>query len=177
MAEFAFRPEKLQQVVLLAAHRLNNGSLGKTKLFKLLYYVDFDHFEKHGAPVTGDTYIRQDFGPVPEHGDLAIKQLADAEQLKIGQTNLGGFLQYTFEPLAKPDLTVFTAEEVATIDGVFSKWERHSASELVAATHGEAPWIGTRPGNPISYSLAYYRNRFGEMDEFLEEHKQVSDAG
>ena len=31
------------------------------------------------------------------------------------------------------------------------------------ASHGEAPWIATKPNDVIDYNLAYYRNKHGEM--------------
>ena len=38
----------------------------KTKLFKLLYYLDFIHFKKYGFSVIGYSYIAMPYGPVPK---------------------------------------------------------------------------------------------------------------
>jgi hypothetical protein len=46
--------EKLIQAILYFA--LNTQHLGKTKLFKLLYLLDFDHFRHTGRSVTGMEY-------------------------------------------------------------------------------------------------------------------------
>ncbi len=35
----------------------------KTKLFKLLYELDFKHFELTGSSVTGQKYVAWQFGP------------------------------------------------------------------------------------------------------------------
>ena len=43
------------------------------------------------------------------------------------------------------------------------KWEKFSGAEMKNASHGEAPWIATKPNNVIDYNLAYYRNKYGEM--------------
>ncbi len=40
--------------------------VGRTKLFKLLYFWDFIHFKKYGFSVTGFTYYTFPFGPVPK---------------------------------------------------------------------------------------------------------------
>jgi uncharacterized phage-associated protein len=169
MAEFKLDREKLKQAALLFIHIANNGMLGKTKLFKLLYYADFDHFERTGVPITGETYIRLDYGPFPEHGELILTQLEDEEAIKIETVTVGNYLKFTYQALIDVDISIFTADEIKTLIDVAVKWARHNATEMVAATHGEAPWIATAPKEPISYSLAYYRNKFGEMDEFGEE--------
>lgn len=45
----------------------NTNNCGKTKLFKLLYYLDFMHFRETGRSVTGLDYYAWDFGPVPKN--------------------------------------------------------------------------------------------------------------
>src|SRR5690625_2433225 len=37
----------------------------KTKLFKLLYFLDFEHYKDTGRSVTGLTYYAWEMGPVP----------------------------------------------------------------------------------------------------------------
>jgi len=55
--------EKYRQVILfLLKSGANNVYLGKVKLFKLLYYIDFNHFEVYKASVTGDNYRKLDLG-------------------------------------------------------------------------------------------------------------------
>ncbi len=43
----------------------NTKYCGLTKLFKLLYFLDFIHFRETGKPVTGLTYYTWKMGPVP----------------------------------------------------------------------------------------------------------------
>lgn len=44
----------------------NTKNIGRTKLFKLLYFWDFIHFKKYGLTVTGYDYYTFPFGPVPK---------------------------------------------------------------------------------------------------------------
>lgn len=41
-------------------------NVGRTKLFKLLYFWDFMHFKRFGMSVTGYEYYTFPFGPVPQ---------------------------------------------------------------------------------------------------------------
>src|SRR5258708_26258226 len=43
----------------------NTNKCGKTKLFKLLYFLDFEHFRQAGRSVTGLSYYAWKMGPVP----------------------------------------------------------------------------------------------------------------
>lgn len=55
--------EKFIQAILYFAH--NVAALGKVKLFKLLYLLDFDHYRQTGRSVTGLEYRAWKMGPVP----------------------------------------------------------------------------------------------------------------
>lgn len=44
----------------------NTNNCGKTKLFKLLFFLDFSHFQQTGKSVTGIDYYAWDFGPAPK---------------------------------------------------------------------------------------------------------------
>ena len=44
----------------------NTKNIGRTKLFKLLYFWDFIHFKRYGTSVTGLNYFAYPFGPVPK---------------------------------------------------------------------------------------------------------------
>lgn len=59
----AHHREKL--INLLVFFAKNTQNLGKIKLFKLLYLLDFEHFRLTGRSVTGLHYHAWKFGPVP----------------------------------------------------------------------------------------------------------------
>jgi uncharacterized phage-associated protein len=56
------REKLLEAVKYFAAH---TKYCGITKLFKLLYFLDFDHFRETGRSVTGLQYQAWPMGPVP----------------------------------------------------------------------------------------------------------------
>ena len=57
------RKEKLFNAIVYFVK--NTKYCNKTKLMKLLYYLDFWHFKETGASVTGLDYYAWDFGPYP----------------------------------------------------------------------------------------------------------------
>src|SRR3990170_4026398 len=67
--------EKLLQAILFFATNVHYPS--KVKIFKLLFFLDFEHFNETGKSVTNLKYYAFPFGPVP--GDLHD----EIEELKV----------------------------------------------------------------------------------------------
>ena len=156
--------KKYKNVVLFFAKKIQNGTLGKLKMMKLLYYLDFDFFEKYGRSVTGDEYLRFDNGPVPRMAEKILKEMKDKE-IKITSYKVaeGYNDQQRIEATEEFDLNVFDKEELMMLEEVADKWEKFTGTEMKTASHGEAPWISTKPNDVIDYNLVYYRNKYGEM--------------
>lgn len=156
--------KKYRNAILFFAKKIQNGTLGKLKMMKLLYYLDFDFFEKYGRSVTGDEYLRFDNGPVPRMAEKILKEMKDKEIKIITHKVAEGYNdQQRIEANEDFDLNVFDKEELIMLEEVANKWEKFTGTEMKTASHGEAPWISTKPNDVIDYNLAYYRNKYGEM--------------
>ncbi|MDD4900752.1 MAG: Panacea domain-containing protein [Patescibacteria group bacterium] len=158
--------KKYKNIILFFANKIKNGTLGKLKMMKLLYFLDFDFFEKYGKSVTGDQYLRFENGPVPRMAEKIIKQM-DSVDIKISKRKVcaGYNDQQHIEALKIFDINLFSKEELVMMEEIAGKWEKFSGAEMKSASHGEAPWIATKPDEIIDYNLTYYRNKYGEMDK------------
>jgi hypothetical protein len=156
--------KKYKNAIIFFAEKIQNGTLGKLKMMKLLYFLDFDFFERYGRSVTGDEYLRFENGPVPHMGEKMLKKMSGNE-IKITKRKIASGLndQQHIEALKNFDVNVFTKEELLMLEETACKWERFSGAEMKNASHGEAPWIATKPNDVMDYNLAYYRNKYGEM--------------
>ena len=156
--------KKYKNAVIFFAKKIQNGTLGKLKMMKLLYYLDFDFFEKYGQSVTGDEYLRFEYGPVPRMGEKILKEMSGKE-IKITKRKIAEGLndQLHIEALKNFDVNVFTKEELLVLEEIADKWEKFTGTEMKNVSHGEAPWIATKPNEVIDYNLVYYRNKYGEM--------------
>jgi len=115
---------------------------------KLLYFLDFDFFEKYGRSVTGDEYLRFENGPVPRQAEKMIKKMLGRE-IKINNRKVAAGYndQQHIEPLTDFDVDVFSREELLMLEETANKWEKFSGAEMKSASHGEAPWIATKPND------------------------------
>ncbi len=158
--------QKYQQAILLFLRDCNNQHLGKTKLMKLLYYLDFDHVEKYGMPVTGDTYVCLKYGPVPQHAVEVLSMLAVEGLIRQETVHEFGYEQeryyLTDAGLAAINPAILGETEQDVLVSVTHRWRNATRAEIVEATHNEAPWGEARSiGDTISYESAHRRNSFG----------------
>lgn len=168
LAREAYNPhpnrEKLEQAILFFLHASNIAYLGKTKLMKLLYFADFDHFEQYDVPITGARYRKLEHGPIPDDAMIAIAELDRAGRVRRMDVVAEGFTQHRYEPNEPVNLSAFSPTELDVLHQAAQRWASHSTKQIEAATHGEAPWIAVRRNEINPYHLAYYRNNFGAME-------------
>lgn len=150
---------KYRNAILYFASHINNGTLGKLKLMKLLYYLDFDHFQQYGTSVTGDDYLRWEMGPVPATAAIVIQDMVADGQLLVESKDIGiSRPKIKYIPLRPYNVQVFSSSEVAVLCEVAEKWAYHSGSDMVRAVHGEPPWLETAANAVIDYRLALKRS-------------------
>jgi len=156
--------KKYRNAIVFFAQKIKNGTLGKLKMYKLLYYLDFDFFEKYGRSITGDKYLRYDLGPVPKMAKKFLKEM-NGKEIKITRKKIkeGYNDQQCIEALVDFNIDAFEKEELLMLEEVANKWELFTGNDMKMASHGEAPWIATKPDDVVDYNLVYYRNKYGEM--------------
>lgn len=158
------RREKLEQAILYFVTHPEIRQLGKTKLMKLLYYADFDHFEQYDDSITGARYRRLEHGPVPDDAWTVLDEMVEGRRLVPTRVPAGAYDLITFQAMETHNPTAVSDLERATLHDVAERFKSFSTKQIENATHGEAPWIAVRPNEIIPYYLAYYRNNFGDMD-------------
>jgi uncharacterized phage-associated protein len=127
--------------------------VGRTKLFKLLYFWDFYYFEKHGKSITGLTYYAWPFGPVPKSLFEQIENDRLPDYLKseiaiIDDTDYDSIDGYKrFKIMTKNDkinLDVFTPYEKQELERVVEIFEDATAQQMTEASHyHNMPWAKT----------------------------------
>lgn len=121
----------------------NTKFCGKTKLFKLLYYLDFMHFRETGKPVTGLDYYAWQYGPVPKA--LADEINAPASDLKENISIRVDDNSFTvMKPKKKFNDKFFTKRELRILENVAYIFKEAKADDIVEASHLPShPWDKT----------------------------------
>lgn len=160
---YKLNENKYKNVILYLTKHIGKGTIvGKKKLYKLLYFVDFDFFEKYDKPLTGDIYHKLLMGPAPSYLDaivLDMKRDGSLEMLKQ-KTSPGYEDSYVYKALKKPDTSLLSSEEIEILNRVIKLYGDKNGGELEKLTHSEAPYLAVEEGEEIPLELAHYRGTF-----------------
>ncbi len=149
--------EKFKNAILYFVRYCNTKDLGATKLNKLMYYLDFLHHRDFKVSVTGDYYINNKYGPVPNSIKPIISSLKRSGKLVVIKQILDGqdcVTKKEYTGKENPDMSFFNKEEKKTLMGVCKKFKGYSTKEIVAQTHLEAPWFYSKKGDKINFKYA-----------------------
>lgn len=149
---------KFKNVLLyILEHCAGKPNVGETVLYKLLYFSDFNYYERYEEHLTGSEYRKLPYGPVPQKLDHIIRQMIVDKQLQQIKTDFHGYPQTRYLPLEKADLTQLRASEKEVIDHVIEQMSDWSASAISNYSHKDLPWLASKEGEMIDYELAFYR--------------------
>lgn len=163
---------KLQAIILYFCENTDPKFLGKVKLMKLFYFLDFCHVKKYGSPVTFDTYAKLKKGPIPQ----TIKNLVDeagedidssilAEAIDIKRIeHIDMFKIIPRRKLSEEELKMFSPSELKILKTVCEKFGKKNTDYIVEASHKEAPWLRSKMYRQISYTTAIFDSDC-EVDE------------
>ncbi len=152
-------PEKLREVLLYVLEKVGaKPNVGETVLHKLLYFIDFDYYEKTGKSITGLTYIRNHYGPTPTRDFVSVVEgMKASEELEVLETEYFKNTQKKYLPLKNVEFNELSASELKHIDETLARLSDKTAIELSELSHYDTPWLTAKDGKPIAYRGVYYR--------------------
>ncbi|MBI2252246.1 MAG: DUF4065 domain-containing protein [Armatimonadetes bacterium] len=161
--------EKFKEVLIYILNKVGSKpNIGQTVLYKLLYFIDFNFYEKYEEQLIGITYIKNNYGPTPLEFKKIIKQMEGRDLRKI-KDKYFQYPQTKYLPLREPSLTKLRANETKTIDEVLDKLSDMSASQISDYSHNDVPWITTENGKIIDYESVFYRTSAYSVRSYSEE--------
>ena len=154
--------DKLINAILYFSQNVKYSTI--TKIFKLLYFLDFSHFKQIGRPVTNKIYYAWKFGPVPkdiwfdiQSGDFEKEFVKDICILPFDEeSEKQGFV---IKPKRKPILDMFTPREKKIMDQIIFIYKDITPTQISEISHlKNQPWDKTLKtkgeGKEIDYMLA-----------------------
>ena len=161
-------PAKLRNVLLYLLDKIGaKPNVGETVIYKLLYFIDFDYYEKNGRSITGLSYIKNHYGPTPARGfsDL-VKAMEQNGEMEIVETSYFSHTQRKYLPVTTYDLSVLSGDEIEHINSEIARLGGKTAAELSDFSHKDIPWAVTEPKQVIDYQYAMYRTDLTSVREF-----------
>jgi hypothetical protein len=147
---------KFGELILYLA-KLSEGDpkCGRTKLNKLLFYVDFRAYERFGAPVSGQCYQKRDFGPTAGSFMPAVRRLEDEQACVWVDRSYGGKPLKKLIARREPDVKMFRPEEVDLIHQVVAEFLSFDAREITEKTHLFAGYQAADMDEEIPYNMVF----------------------
>jgi transcriptional regulator with XRE-family HTH domain len=150
--------DKFKNVLLYVLEKIGaKPNVGETVLYKLLYFIDFDYYERYGKALIGAQYIKNHYGPTPVSFKKVVERMEAADQLDVMSGSYFKYKQRKYMPRVHPKLDNISAQELEHINDVLNRLGDKSAAELSQYSHMDTPWLATKLGEPIDYQLARYR--------------------
>jgi len=154
-----FNYQKFKSVILYILNVCRDRpNVGKVVLNKLLYYSDFNYYEKYKEYLTGLRYSKLPMGPVPGIEQF-IEQMKMNMEIKEITVPYHSFTVIKYIAMVKPDMSVLTKNELEIIDSVLIAYSEMSATDISNLSHNDPPWLETPSiGDEIDYNLVFKRN-------------------
>lgn len=146
----------------------NTKNVGRTKLFKLLYFWDFIHFKRYGLSVTGYDYYTFLFGPVPKDlyekiiNETLPQDFKDELEFNLFDDRDEEYSEEykSFKILLhnkRIDLDVFSPNELTVLKEVAEIFKYASAKEMTDISHlPQDPWDITKAQKGLNQPIDYF---------------------
>lgn len=161
--------EKFRQILIHILRKCGGKpNVGMTVIYKILYFIDFDYYEKHEEQIMGLVYLKNTHGPTPYYFDELIKEMKDKgiiEELK-SKFYIYPQTKYIINPRIEPDLSILNGREIEHIDWEIARLSDLTASMLSELSHRDVPWISAEEGKPLDYEAVFYRTKDTSVREY-----------
>ena len=163
---------KFQEVLLYILGKVGaKANVGETVIYKLLYFIDFDYYEKFEEQLAGVTYIKNKYGPSPIEFKTVVDNMIRRGDVVRVEDKYFKYPQRKYMPRREADLSLLSAREIKHIDAVLDRLSGMSANEISEYSHKDVPWITTEEGKPIDYETVFYRTPEYSVREYSEDER------
>lgn len=162
--------DKFKEVFLYILWNLaSKPNCTETVLHKILYFCDFDYYEKYEDFFIWSTYKRNHQWPTSKELIKIITEMKKKWEIK--QDNVAfpnGHTWRKYIPLRKADLTKITWAEKEVADNVIQKLGDMWATRISEYVHGDVPWLCTPDQEDIPYESVFYRTPLYSVRDYDE---------
>jgi transcriptional regulator with XRE-family HTH domain len=139
--------KKFKEVLLYILNRVGSKpNVGETVIYKLLYFIDFDYYEKYEEQLIGARYQKNHYGPTPVEFRKIVDQMIARKELVKVNSEYFSYPQTKYLPLRKPDTGILKGPEIEMIDKVLGRLSDLSAGKISDYSHNDVPWQVSEEG-------------------------------
>jgi len=163
------RIKKFKQTLLYILSKVGGKpNIGQTVLYKLLYFIDFDYYEKFEEQLIGARYMKNTHGPTPVVFAKIIEDLENKGQIEAINSKFYKYDQtkYLINPNLQLDLSELSGQEIAHIDWELDRLADFTATQLSTLSHKDTPWLVAKDRQILNYEHVFYRPEETSVREY-----------
>ena len=158
--KFEASDRKLKELILYVALKSQQDpNFGATKLNKILFYADFNAYVRLGKSITGQDYQALAQGPAPRRMLPLCEQMESAKDIALQEAPRASYTQKRTIALRDPDLSHFSAKQIALVDDVILELWLGTAQVVSDLSHEFLGWKLAEEGETIPYDVALLSNQ------------------
>ncbi|MFH1665658.1 MAG: type II TA system antitoxin MqsA family protein [Candidatus Omnitrophota bacterium] len=150
-----FDLEKVKEIILYMLGK--NDGIMKTKINKLMWYIDFLFFKTNSVSMSGSRYIHLPYGPIPDNYDEIIALMAREGLVKKEEVIFDeekGIVGEKVISVTSDEKNNFSPEELEVMDYCIDYFKDFTCGKISRYSHEEEPYKETEEQKPISYNMA-----------------------
>ncbi|MEO8637850.1 MAG: type II toxin-antitoxin system antitoxin SocA domain-containing protein [Candidatus Taylorbacteria bacterium] len=163
------KAEKFKQALLYILSKIGGKpNIGQTVLYKILYFIDFDYYEKYEEQLIGARYIRNTHGPTPVAFSKIVFLLEKEGKLETVKSKFYKYEQtkYLVNPDEALNLSKLSGQEIAHIDWEINRFSDFTAKQISALSHKDTPWLIAKEKEQLDYEYVFYRPEETSVREY-----------
>lgn len=141
--EFKINYKKAIEVILYILNKNENEGVNMYNLIKIIFAADKYHLNKYARPVTGDCYVKMQYGTVPsticdylKFDDLALSFIGEKEY-PFSKSKEG----HNFYPTRKCNESLLSKSDIEAIEHGIKEYHGLSFDEVKNKNHDEKCWV------------------------------------
>ncbi|MCQ3810215.1 MAG: SocA family protein [Acidimicrobiia bacterium] len=154
--EVVYDEDKFVEMALYIAGRLQDDCVGgATKLNTALFLAEFTNLRRHHRVISGCEFQKLAQGPTPRQFLPVRIRLTKSGEANLVIEDFLGRPHHRLVPTRFADLSVFSDDELKTIEDVLTQLAGMTGTQVSELSHQEPGWRLTEVGETIPFSTAF----------------------
>jgi len=159
--------KKFKEVLLYILGKVGSRpNIGQTALYKLLYFIDFDYYERYEEQLIGATYIKNTFGPTPVSFAKIVREMQLEGRLVPVKSKYFELDQTKYVPVKEANVSILSGQELKHIDEEIERLAHLNGHQLSELSHKDTPWFVAKDKGIIDYEHVFYRPEDTSVREY-----------
>ena len=159
--------KKFKEVLIYILNKVGSRpNIGQTALYKLLYFIDFDYYEKFEKQLIGAVYIKNTYGPTPVSFAKIIKEMEKKGDIVEVKSKYFNHDQTKYVAVREANVSEFDGNELKHIDNELERLAHLTAHQLSDLSHVDTPWKVAKEREIINYEHVFYRPEETSIREY-----------